>query len=54
MYRRCDGVIRSRHHFSLLRWAVLIAIIGVMLGSEIAITREVFASAYNFYHLLGL
>jgi hypothetical protein len=33
------------------RWAVLGVLAAVMVGSEIAVTRQVFASAYNWFHL---
>src|SRR5258706_4453160 len=33
------------------RWVVVGAIAAVMTGSEIAVTRQVFASAYNWFHL---
>ncbi len=35
-------------------WCALAAVAALALGSEIALTRPVFASAYNAYHLPGL
>jgi hypothetical protein len=33
------------------RWVAVAVIAAVMTGSEIAFTRQVFASAYNWFHL---
>ena len=36
---------------SRYRWAFVAAIAAVMAGSQLAVTHQVFASAYNWYHL---
>jgi hypothetical protein len=38
-------------HLIRYRWAAVGVIAAVMTGSEIAFTRQVFASAYNWFHL---
>ena len=34
-------------------WTLLIGVAGVAVASEIALSRPVFASPYNFFHLPG-
>lgn len=46
-------VILSRARLSSLRWVALALLLLIMIGSEIHISGGVFASAYNFYHMLG-
>lgn len=45
------GAILDCLKIGKLRWAVLLLIIALMLGSEIYISRGVFASLYNLYHM---
>lgn len=47
------GVVCDWLRIGRLRWVVLSLILALALGSEVWISRDVFASAYNFYHLLG-
>ena len=47
------GAILDWLKIGRLRWTVLSLILLLALGSEVLITRHVFASAYNFYHMLG-
>lgn len=48
-----DGLERllSRVKAAPARWAALAAIAVMMLGSQVWLTRDVFSSAYNWYHL---
>ena len=53
LYLRGLEAILGYVRIGYLRWVILILVIVIMLGSEIRISGEVFASPYNFYHMLG-
>ena len=46
------GAILDRLKIGRSRWVVLSLILGLILGSEIAISGAVFASHFNLYHML--
>ena len=47
------GAILDRLKIGRYRWVALALILAIALGSGILLTRNVFASPYNFYHMLG-
>jgi hypothetical protein len=47
------GAILDRLKIGRYRWVALAVILAIALGSGILLTRNVFASAFNFYHMVG-
>lgn len=53
LYLRGLEAILAFVRMSYMRWVVLALMVLLMIGSEVRITSGIFASAYNFYHMVG-